>query len=147
MTSESVKEEWRPVVGFDGYEVSNQGRVKSFKYKEPKVLKEGTIQHGYKNVVLMKDGKKHTATIHRLVLTAFCREPLEGEVCRHLDGNTSNNCINNLAWGSQLENSHDRYQHNTMGKLSEQQVLSVLQLSSWGWKGAEAIVNGSLRGG
>jgi hypothetical protein len=33
--------------------------------------------------------------------------------CRHLDGNRSNNRLDNLAWGTPLENGADKARHGT----------------------------------
>lgn len=54
-------------------------------------------------------------------------------MCRHLDGNPSNNRPENLRWGTAKENSDDMIRHGTRlygesnhkAKLSEQQVLDI----------------------
>ena len=51
--------------------------------------------------------------IHRAVLLAFVGPPLEGEECRHLDGDHRNNALSNLAWGTRTENAADRRMHGT----------------------------------
>ena len=138
-------EKWKPIADFPGYEVSDHGRVRSNRVRDVwKTRKPGTIQHGYQNITLSRDGKNHTRTIHRLVLTAFGREPQEGEVCRHLDGNPANNHISNLCWGTQKENSHDRYRHGTMYgknphriKWTQEQIDEVMWLHDYGWTGVE----------
>ncbi|MBR0061795.1 MAG: hypothetical protein IJP68_10000 [Selenomonadaceae bacterium] len=48
-------EQWRPIEGFAGYEVSTFGRVKSFKYKTPRILKPHLIGD-YLNVPLRING-------------------------------------------------------------------------------------------
>lgn len=42
-------------------------------------------------------------------------------MCRHLDGRPDNNNINNLCWGTALENADDRYFHGTMLKPENSQ--------------------------
>lgn len=51
--------------------------------------------------------------VHRLVLTLFVRPNEAGEECRHLDGNPKNNRLENLAWGTRLENIMDKARHGT----------------------------------
>ena len=56
-----------------------------------------------------------------------------GKECRHLDGNKTNNRITNLAWGTGVENQHDRILHGTMmqgeehhrAKLTNDDVLEI----------------------
>lgn len=45
-----------------------------------------------------------TLKVHRLVCEAFNGPPNDGQVCMHLDEDSSNNKPENLAWGSQKEN-------------------------------------------
>ena len=52
--------------------------------------------------------------MHRLLLYVFRGpSPRNGMVSRHFDGNPSNNHIDNLAWGTQVENWDDKRQHGT----------------------------------
>lgn len=99
------KEEWRPVVGWEGlYEVSSHGRVRSCK-----VLRPG-LTNGYKRVVLCDDGRRVTRGVHILVAEAFCGDR-SGPLVRHLDGTRDNNRATNLAFGTHLDNSADMIAH------------------------------------
>jgi hypothetical protein len=60
----------------------------------------------------------HVQKLHRLMLTVFDRPPTYGEQCRHLDGDPSNNHLNNLRWGSAKENWADRKLHGRLGTES-----------------------------
>jgi hypothetical protein len=129
----TTPEEWRSVVDFPGYEVSNLGRVRStgltrwvpqrktgVPYKvtaPPKLLKPGT--HYSKGrpvcqtVYLRRDGKTYTCRIHRLVLLAFvgpCPPNMEG--C-HEDGDCTNNSVDNLRWDTHRANLEDAMRHGT----------------------------------
>ena len=72
-------EEFRDVIGYEGiYQISNMGRVKSLARESftgrrlnEKILKPYLENAGYFKVVLTKDGKKKTRTIHQLVAEAF----------------------------------------------------------------------------
>lgn len=86
----------------DGYVVYNDGRVWSKKLYG--WLKPYTDQDGYLTL-----GQDLVDTkVHRLVLRMFSREPESEEVSRHLDGNPSNNHIENLMWGTTQQNQFDR---------------------------------------
>jgi hypothetical protein len=85
------KEEWRPVVGFEGsYEVSSFGKVIS----KTRVIKNHTKMgmvynqarkgrqliahddgHGYLHIRLRKNNKTYNTKVHRLVAKAFLPNP------------------------------------------------------------------------
>ena len=99
-----MEEEWRPVKGYEGlYEVSNMGLVKSLHASQSRILKQGT-SHGYMLVNLCKDGICNMKQVHRLVATAFIRNPNNYEVVNHKDGNKKNNTVDNLEWCTQRYN-------------------------------------------
>lgn len=87
----------------------------------------------YFRVTLTKNGEKHTLRVHHLVLTAFVGERPEGKWALHNDGNSLNNKLSNLRWGTPKENCDDRAKHgNTMfgesnpkSKLSSEDVKEI----------------------
>lgn len=102
-------EEWRPVFGIPGYEVSSVGRVRSTK----RILKLGSYQ-GYPRITLRLNKKTVVRPVHALVLEAFvCPRP-PGMVSRHLDGERTHNNVSNLTWGTSQENSDDQRRHGTV---------------------------------
>jgi hypothetical protein len=106
-----MKEQFKTIPGFSLYEVSDQGRVKSFQRcgKEPyRILKPGTNKGGYKVVIIKNDeGKLRGMNIHVLVAITFLSHvPERGVVVvDHIDNNPSNNFLNNLQIISCRENS------------------------------------------
>ena len=120
---------WKPVLGWEGlYEVSNWGRVRSC----PRVLNAGRAglreyrgkivsfflrQERRQFVNLTDRDKRATCKIHRLVLEAFAGPRQAGMECRHLDGNPLNNRLENLCWGTKLENEADKVRHGTARRL------------------------------
>lgn len=109
------EEEWRPVVGYEGlYEVSNLGQVRGV----PRQGSNGAVLRGrrirpwgYLVVNLSRECRPKASRVHRLVLEAFDRPAREGEVARHLNGDGSNNRLENLAWGSVSDNVQDMIRH------------------------------------
>ena len=93
---------WKDITGYEGlYQVSNLGNVKSLNYNKTgkeKILKGGKGKDGYLQVVLCKEDKRKTHTIHRLVATAFIDNPNNLPQVNHIDENNTNNCVDNLEW-------------------------------------------------
>jgi len=112
--------EIRPIPGHPGYFVSDDGRVFSecgmgrakSKYGWPRrELRPGIAKEpGYPFVVL--SGKKGRF-VHRLVLETFVGPRPHGMEARHLDGDRTNNRVENLRWGTRKENVADAIKHGT----------------------------------
>ena len=102
---------WKDIIGYEGlFQISNKGRIKRLASigiykKSEKILNTNyTDKFGYKRVSLLKNGTYNTFGIHRLVAQAFLPNPNNYPVVMHLDNNPSNNCVDNLKWGTQLQN-------------------------------------------
>lgn len=130
MKNNETKEIWVPAkyIRTDGtvldftskYEVSSLGRVRSLNYNhtgKTKVMsyhankaKDGSI---YYQVWLCKDSKQYCLKVHRLVLSSFDQEGRSpNDVVDHIVPRTStscNNCLNNLHWTTQKENSNTEH--------------------------------------
>lgn len=101
---------WRDVIGYEGlYQVSNFGRVKSFKNNKIKILKSNVGIGGYLRVVLCKDFDKKNRFVHVLVAKAFIPNPENKRQVNHIDGNKQNNRVDNLEWNTPAENIHHAF--------------------------------------
>ena len=98
-------EEWRPVVGYTNYEVSNTGKVLSRKQlKDGVLLQQRTTWSGYKFVTLHDDNyTAHTCFVHRLVAEAFIPNPENKKTVNHKNENKSDNRVSNLEWATYTE--------------------------------------------
>lgn len=105
-------EVWASVPAYEMYEVSNWGR---FRYRKSRRQLNPSRQksNGYYYVQLKKDGRFKNIRAHTLVLLAFVGARKGGEISRHLNGNRSNNRLDNLRWGTHYENYLDAVAHGT----------------------------------
>lgn len=103
-------EEWRKIEGTDGrYEVSNTGKVRSLNYKNSgrtQELKPAPDPKGYMKTMLIYGGKNKTVKIHRLVAEAFIPNPERKPQVNHINGDKTNNAVENLEWITNIDNAH-----------------------------------------
>lgn len=117
-------EEWRPVVDFPLYQVSNQGRVRrhpDFPSCHPKESFLAAVDgRGYPSVMLRREGKPYRCRVHRLVCTAFHGAPPSAlhEVA-HQNGVRADVTADNLSWKTRRENCADKKRHGTHREGSE----------------------------
>lgn len=136
---------WKPITAivlktgqvhnFDGYEVSNYGRVRTYlqrygqvsrsnmasgltrpKMAKPVILsgrpdRKGYIQHWLRDTNKVAKNFR----VHTLVMQTFVGIPKEYEVICHNDDVKTNNHISNLRYDTQLENMLDKAR-NKAGK-------------------------------
>ncbi len=80
---------------------------------KPSIREKKIGQNQYRHVSLHKDGKEHSCYVQRLVLEAFSGEKPAGLHAAHLNGDPSDNRIENLEWKTIAENAQDRILHGT----------------------------------
>lgn len=102
-----MEEEWRTVVGFEDYEVSSLGRVRSLKSGKVEYRKCQKNKYGYIRVGLWNNGKMKNCQVHRLVYTSFVGDIDDGLQIDHIDGDKSNNKLTNLRAVSPKVNSNN----------------------------------------
>lgn len=159
---------WRVVPSYPGFRVSRAGQLQT-RYKliglgtgsgkgarvsviegPWRSLKPQRLPTGYRYIhrAFYEDGKRRRRIlyIHNLVLEAFIGPRPVGMECLHGDGNPANNNLENLRWGTPLENAADSDQHGTRPRgerhglttLSEQQVITIYARLSIG-EGSTAL--------
>lgn len=120
-------EEWKALFFNNNYEVSNLGRLRN---KKTKIIAKGTIKKsGYVDVSV--DNQNYR--LHRLVLQTWCpNEDYEELTVDHINGNRSDNRLENLRWATQEENTAYMLMHRSelnkeitrlLSKYSYEQVL------------------------
>ena len=136
-------EEWRTIDGFENYEVSNKGNVRS---KDRVVkrrgvdtklkgmpLKESHV-NGYVRVTLYNGNRKahKQIFIHRLVATMFVPNPDNLPYINHKDENKLNNDYRNLEWCTAEYNSNygtsiaRRVAHQDWQSIADKQSIAVV---------------------
>lgn len=99
-----LKVEWKLIEGFDGiYSVSNYGEVRN--NRTGKLMKPRKNEKGYLHIGLTKNGKQKNMRVHRLVAQAFIPNPENKSQVNHIDFDKENNCVNNLEWVTNKENT------------------------------------------
>ena len=143
--------EYRPVPGYPGYRVGDDGsmwscRAKNGKGRKPTKWHMLSVYYntsGYVNITLRRnEGGSTIQIVSRLVLMAFVGPCSKGMECRHLDGNRDNNYLTNLAWGTHAENVADTIRHGTLRrgeqcsstKLTASDVRAIRRLAASGHK-------------
>jgi len=97
------QEEWRTVVGFIRYEVSNMGRFR--RKATGRILKGCRSETGYWNIGMIRDGKLHTKLAHRVVALAFLERPSEKHThVNHKNKDRHDFRASNLEWMTPSEN-------------------------------------------
>jgi len=135
-------EEFREIEGYEGmYQVSNLGRVKSFWYGKERILKGGINSRGYSAVVLYKDNKIKTRSIHQLVAVAFLGHKPCGHklVVNHINFYKTDNRVENLEIVTNRENSNQKHL-----KSSSIYTGVCLEKHAKKWR-ADIFVNGKLK--
>lgn len=99
-------EEWRDVVGYEGYyQVSSIGRVRRVRKYIYKILAPAIQPHrGYPYVALCVNSKVKTFQVHKLVAEAFIGPCPEGYEVNHKDSDRANSMVNNLEYVTRREN-------------------------------------------
>lgn len=120
---------WKDVKGYEGlYQVSNFGRIRSFlktgHFKDkfldtPEIRTPGIAHTGYMCIVLVKDGKRHTYDLHRLIAETFIPNPENKRTVNHIDGNKLNNKVDNLEWTTDSENQLHAHRNGLKPKNSK----------------------------
>lgn len=88
---------------------------------------------GYLRVSLTIDGKTHNPLVHRLVAMTFIPNPDDKEDVHHIDGNRTNNHVDNLEWLSKCEHAEEHAGSKAKGeksgncKYNEEQILGVIE--------------------
>lgn len=139
-------ENWKDILGYPGYQVSNKGRVRrlSARYNSYYLLQPHANKRndGRVYISIEKDGKRKNFILSRLVAHAFV--PGYSNVkntVNHKDGNVSNNCADNLEWLSQSDNNKHAYEklHRTKVNFRKYKFKKIVYQNKYEFSSIEAL--------
>jgi hypothetical protein len=99
----------KEIKDFPGYSVTDDGKVISYKYKTPRIMKTWYQKSGYENIKLCKNNQTYHFLIHRLVAEAFIPNPNNFPEVNHINKNRQDNRVENLEWSDRVDNVYDSY--------------------------------------
>ena len=110
-----IKELWKPLKEFRGIEVSSIGRIRKAANKRRKIRIMSEFskdRDGYCRCSVQRlDGTYTSKPVHRLVAMAFIPNPYNKEAVNHINGNRSDNRVENLEWVTARENVLHSYKY------------------------------------
>jgi glucan-binding YG repeat protein len=145
-------EQWKDIPGYEGYyQISSKGKVRSL----DRVLSEDSMgrsnrvkgrpmkirldKKGYCTVGVSKDSVKKHLKVHRLVAQAFISNPHNKPQVNHINGDKTDNRVENLEWCTQRENNihalkeglrvSEKGEKHGQAKLKEEQVIEIRKLA------------------
>lgn len=107
---------WKDISGYPGYQVSDQGRVRTHekvtwtelhgkRHWKDRILKQKVCKDKCCRVSLWKDGEENSILVHRLVANEFIDKKIDTDLTvNHIDGNRLNNHVDNLEWVTRAKN-------------------------------------------
>lgn len=118
-----MNEEWRDIPGYEGfYQASSQGKIRRIKSaqgtKQGRLLNPYQTPQGYLRVRFGKTRESQRPhLVHRVILTTFVSPPPHhNSQGNHLNGDKTDNRVENLEWLSPRENSQHA-QDRLKGKI------------------------------
>lgn len=141
-----MEEIYRDISGYEGiYQISNLGNIKRLEYQRYNKLtktysnyKEHYLKpllsvRGYKVVSLCKNGVVKLNPVHRLVAETFIENLCNYNCVNHIDGDKTNNKVDNLEWCTYKENSQHAYRTglNGRGKKVKQYDLNGKYIATY----------------
>lgn len=124
-----MKEIWKDIKGYEGhYQINKIGECKSLArtfldtmgrkhIMVEKILRPFISKEGYSNFILSLNDKRSTHKAHRLVAQAFLDNPYDlPNVLHRIESMPSNDCVENLFWGTPQDNTADMIKKGRQAK-------------------------------
>lgn len=134
----------KEIKNYEGlYTISNKGVIRSL--YTGKIIKQYLNRYGYYQVRLYKNRKPRNFTVHRLVAETFIPNIHNAESVNHIDGNKTNNKVENLEWCSFSDNFNKAYNngllpkgtHNGNAIFNDEQIRFIRDAYKSGYSGRQ----------
>ena len=146
-----VNEIWKDIDGFEGYQVSNRGAVRSFWKRrhyptgygaywyisdEWHYISASDDGNGYLKVMLYnrENGRRYCKKVHRLVAEAFIPHDSRDDTVDHIQSGREgklDNSVDNLRWISRAENIRKAYRDGMCDERIRSQQKDILVTDTW----------------
>jgi len=124
-----MSEIWKTHHVYTTIECSNEGRVR--RVDNCRVIGRGKTSNGYHYVFVMHHGTRKNVKVHRLVAQCFIDNPRNLPFIDHIDGDKTNNNINNLRFCTPAENQHNQRVISGRGSSSYKGVCWDKFVGKW----------------
>ena len=129
---------FKDIKGYEGiYQVGTWGNVRqnlrSGKYKMLNPFIKKDKKNGYLYVILVKDGERKNARVHRLVAETFIPNPDNLPQVNHKDEDKTNNIVDNLEWCTSKYNNNYGNRNEKISKAvigTHKENSSVVEFNS-----------------
>lgn len=127
LTEEELEmEQWANIEGYSRYQVSDMGRIRSFRYAPRYKILSGQIDRdGYITYALKSDKNKvGTRFAHVLVAKAFLHndDPEHKTIVNHKDEDTTNPKLSNLEWTTPKGNANHGTRNQRIGMANQKPI-------------------------
>jgi hypothetical protein len=92
----------KDIIGYPRYKITPDGNI--YSKRSNRAMIQQTNANGYKWIQLCVNNKKKNFYIHQLVAQHFIENPDKKQIVNHIDGNKTNNNVDNLEWVTHSEN-------------------------------------------
>ena len=141
---------WKKIDDTPGVEISNLGRIKmphrtskwgrATKVHPSRIVEYDNTVDYYHEFDTTFNGKRYRKYVHHLVAKYFIPNPENKPEINHIDGNKSNNRVDNLEWVTHKENCQHAFdiglspkgEKHGQSKLTPEMLIEVKQLYSTG---------------
>ena len=118
-------EEWRRIRESNIYEVSNLGRVRN--RRTGRIMRTSVTTSGYEMIQLHYDDSWHMHRVHRLVMDAFYDGDHSNLDVNHIDGNKTNNNLENLEFCTRSENVRHAFKTGLKNSNHKKRKVIILE--------------------